>query len=208
MFVTFEGIEGCGKTTQARRAVERLGPRARLTREPGGTASGQSIRHLILHATTPVAPVTEVLLYFADRAQHVAEVVRPALAAGEIVVSDRYLDSSLAYQGYGRGLPLDELRRVAHLATGGLAPDLTVLVDVPVEVGLSRAASRGGSLDRLESERRAFHDRVREGYHRLVAEEPSRWAVVDGQGSIEEVGARVDAVLSSRGLALGERVAG
>jgi len=199
-FVTFEGIEGSGKSTQARLLAERLGPDTVLTQEPGGTPLGRAIRCLLLdHGHGVVAPSTEVLLYFADRAQHVAELVRPALREGRSVVSDRYTDSSLAYQGYGRGLDRGLILAVHRLATGGLQPDVTILLDVSVDVGLARASSRG-SLDRLESEVREFHDRVRGGYLEMARAEPERWVRVDGEGSTEAVAARVAAAAEERGL--------
>lgn len=196
-FITLEGIEGCGKSTQARLLAETLGPDALLTREPGGTALGRSIRELLLHRQGPMEPAAEVLLYFADRAQHVAEVIRPALAAGRSVVCDRYVDSTYAYQGFGRGLPLPLLRHAWRLATGGLVPDLTLFVDVPVQLGLQRIGQRG-SLDRLEGETRAFHERVRDGYLALIAEEPERWVALDGTGAESEVAARVQAAVAQR----------
>jgi len=199
-FVTFEGIEGSGKSTQSRLLAERLGPDTVLTQEPGGTPLGRAIRCLLLdHGHGVVAPSTEVLLYFADRAQHVAELVRPALREGRSVVSDRYTDSSLAYQGYGRGLDRGLILAVHRLATGGLQPDVTILLDVSVDVGLARASSRG-SLDRLESEVREFHDRVRAGYLEMARAEPDRWVRVDGEGSTEAVAARVAAAAEERGL--------
>lgn len=199
-FVTLEGMEGCGKSTQAARIAAALGPDTVLTREPGGTPLGREIRQLLLDPRWTVADVTEVLLYFADRAQHVSEVLRPALAAGRSVVSDRYVDTSLAYQGYGRGLPLDALAHVAALATGGLRPDLTLFFDVPIDIGLARIGARG-PRDRIEAEARAFHERARAGYDVLMAQDPERWVVVDGMGTPEEVGARALWVLGARGLA-------
>jgi dTMP kinase len=199
-FLTFEGIEGCGKTTQARRLARAVGPSALLTQEPGGTELGRAIRKLLLEVTrTGMSPQAEVLLFFADRAQHVAEVVKPGLAAGRTVISDRYVDSSLAYQGYGRGIDLDLIRTVARAATGGLVPDLTLFIDVPVEVGLARVGKRGAQ-DRLESEVREFHERVREGYRALAAAEPERWVTVDGQADAVAVEKQVAAAVAERGM--------
>jgi len=202
VFVTLEGMEGCGKSTQAARIAAALGPDTVLTREPGGTTLGREIRQLLLDPRWMVADVTEVLLYFADRAQHVSEVLRPALEQGRPVVSDRYVDTSLAYQGYGRGLPLDALAHVAALATGGLRPDLTLFFDVPIDVGLARIGARG-PRDRIEAEARAFHVRARAGYDALMQQDPQRWVVVDGMGTPDEVGERALAVLRARGLVKG-----
>ena len=202
-FITFEGIEGSGKSTQARRLAERLGPAALLTVEPGGTPLGRALRAVLLDpARRGMTATTELLLYFADRAQHVAEVIRPGLAAGRVVICDRHVESSLAYQGYGRGLPLAAIRALATLATGGLRPDLIVLIDVPIEVGLGRVGRRG-KHDRLEAEIREFHERVRAGYLELLAEEPERWLRLDGTAPAEDVFASMWGVLGARGL-LGE----
>ena len=198
-FVTLEGMEGCGKSTQAARIAAALGPDTVLTREPGGTPLGREIRQLLLDRRWVVSDPTEVLLYFADRAQHVTDVVRPALAAGRSVVSDRYVDTSLAYQGYGRGLPKDAIAAMASLATGGLRPDLTLFFDVPIDVGLARIGARG-PRDRIEVEARAFHERARAGYDALMAQDPTRWVVVDGMGTPDEVGDRALFVLQERGL--------
>jgi dTMP kinase len=205
-FITLEGIEGSGKTTQAQRLARALGPGALLTQEPGGTAIGRSIRGLLLDVGHKgMAPQTEVLLFFADRAQHVAEVVRPALAQGRVVVSDRYVDSSMAYQGYGRGIDLDLMRVVARAATGGLVPDLTLFIDVPVEVGLFRVGKRG-QHDRLEGEVREFHERVREGYRTLATAEPARWIAIDGEADEDEVERQVLAAVAARGMMAGHGV--
>ena len=198
-FVTLEGMEGCGKSTQAARIAAALGPNTVLTREPGGTPLGREIRKLLLDRRWVVSDPTEVLLYFADRAQHITDVVRPALAAGRSVVSDRYVDTSLAYQGYGRGLPLEAIAAMARLATGGLRPDLTLFFDVPIDVGLERIGARG-PRDRIEAEARAFHERARAGYDALMAQDPSRWVVVDGMGTPDEVGDHAVFVLKDRGL--------
>jgi dTMP kinase len=199
-FITFEGIEGCGKTTQLRRLAARLGPGCVVTREPGGTPVGAAVRQVLLDpANRGLTPIAELLLYFADRAQNVDEVVRPALAKGLVVLCDRHVESSLAYQGYGRGLPLEAIRALAILATGGLRPDLIVLLDVPVEVGLARVGARGPH-DRLEAEVREFHDRVRAGYASFRAEEPSRWLVLDGTAAPGAISDALWSALLERGL--------
>jgi dTMP kinase len=156
------------------------------------------VRDLLLdRGNSEMAPLAELLLYMADRAQHVAEVIRPALAGGRTVVSDRYLDSSIVYQGYGRGLGPDLVRSVGEVATGGLEPDLTILLDVSVETGLGRVRRRG-AVDRLEAEVRGFHERVRQGYRELTAREPGRWLVVEGEGSEDEVARRLERGIEER----------
>jgi dTMP kinase len=205
-FITLEGIEGSGKSTQAERLVKALGPSTLLTQEPGGTEIGRAIRTLLLDVRQKgMAPETEVLLFFADRAQHVAEVVRPALAEGRVVVSDRYVDSSIAYQGYGRGIDLDLIRVVARAATGGLVPDLTAYIDVSVPVGLARVGKRGHH-DRLEGEAAVFHERVRAGYHTLAAADHDRWVVVDGEADADAVEQRVMEAIAARGILAGHGV--
>jgi dTMP kinase len=204
-FVTLEGIEGSGKSTQARRLAAALGPDAVFTHEPGATAIGRSIRGMLLdRGNTAMATETELLLYFADRAQHVAEVIRPALAAGRTVVSDRFTDSTMAYQGYGRGVDLEVIRGLATIATAGLWPDVTVLLDVSVETGLGRVRARG-QRDRLESEAREFHERVRAGYETMARLDPARWVTVDATGDAGAVAARVLAALEAKGIGEGER---
>ena len=192
-FVVFEGGEAAGKSTQAARLAGRLG--AVLTREPGGTPTGAALRRLLLDpATAGLDDRAEALLMAADRAQHVAEVVRPALAAGRHVVSDRYVGSTLAYQGYGRGLALDHLRRLSAWASDGLEPDAVVLLDVPVGAAAGR---RGNRPDRLEAAGADFHRRVHDGYHALAAEDPDRWLVVDGTPDADTVEAAVWAALGT-----------
>lgn len=199
-FITFEGIEGSGKSTQLSLTARRLGDRAVVTKEPGGTAIGRALREVLLDpASRGLTPMAELLLYFADRAQNVAEVVRPGLTEGRVVLCDRYVESSLTYQGYGRGLPSEAIGSLAGLATGGLRPDLIVLLDLPVEEGLARVGRRG-SHDRLESEKVAFHQRVRDGYLELMAAEPDRWLRLDATAEPETVFARLWEALEARKL--------
>ncbi|HLK45370.1 MAG TPA: dTMP kinase [Acidimicrobiales bacterium] len=196
-WVALEGGEGSGKSTQSRLLAEALG--ALLTREPGGTPVGERVRSLLLDPTVDALDGrAEALLMAADRAQHMADVVAPALAAGRDVVSDRSAWSSLAYQGYGRGLPIDELRKLSDWALRGRWPDLAVLVRVPDDVVAARLVEAGRAADRFEAEGEAFHRRVREGFEALAAAEPERWAVVDGSGSVADVAARVLTLVRSR----------
>ncbi len=189
MFISFEGVEGSGKSTQARLLYERLASRLEqvvLTHEPGGTPLGEKIMELLKWAGgIQIAPLAELALFNASRSQLVSTVVRPHLEAGGTVICDRYAESSLAYQGYGRGLDLDMVRQAVDVATGGLRPDLIVLVDVPVREGLRR--KRDEKPDRFEREDVAFHERVREGYLRMAAAESLRWFVVDGTQSVARI---------------------
>ncbi len=186
--IAFEGGEASGKSTQAAALAERLG--ALLTREPGGTAVGRRIRELVLDpAVAELHPRAEALLLAADRAQHVAEVVAPALAAGRDVVTDRFSGSTLAYQGYGHGLPVGDLARISEWASEGLEPDLVVLLEVEPAVAAARQGGR--PLDRLEAGSADFHQRVRDGYRALAAADRKRWLVVEGNGTEAEVAARV-----------------
>ncbi len=194
MFITLEGPEGSGKTSHLPHLVEYLREKGYTvfpTREPGGTSIGEQIRE-VLHSlkNAEMNPRTETLLYQAARAQFVEEVVRPRLAAGEIVISDRYADSTIAYQGYGHQQDLEQVRTLVKYATGGLAPDLTVLLDVDVEMGLERGTLRqakGGEWNRLDAYQLEFHQRVRVGYLEMVKQEPKRWVIVDAGKVWEEV---------------------
>jgi len=202
VFITFEGPDGSGKTTQAHLLAERLREQRHevvLTREPGGSDIGDQIR-VVLHdlRNTAMDARTEILLYSASRAQHVAQLIRPALAAGKIVISDRYADSTLAYQGYGRGLDLETLRTVTAFATGGLVPDLTLYLDIPPQEGLQRRRLGGDEWNRLDAEALEFHQRVRAGFLELVRLEPERWVVIDGTRSAEEVQAEIRALVQAR----------
>jgi dTMP kinase len=195
--IAFEGGEGCGKSTQAARFAARTG--ALLTREPGGTPLGEALRILVLdHGEGPAFDArAETLVMLAARAQHVAEVVAPALGAGRLVVTDRFSHSTLAYQGYGRGLDVEELRGMCTWAAQGIWPDAVVLLEVSPEVAASR---RNREADRLESAGRDFHDRVAAGFRELVADDPERWLVADGSGTVEEVEVRVTAGLADMGI--------
>ena len=183
LFIVFEGGEGCGKSTQTRALYRHLsedGFPAVLTREPGSTRLGERVRrHLKQNDGTRISPLAELLLISAARAQLVSEVIRPELERGKTVVCDRFTPSTLAYQGYGRGLDTDAIRDVNDIATDGISPDLIVLLDIPIEAGLSR--KKGKEKDRFESESAAFHTRVRRGYLDMAKADPERWLVVDGR---------------------------
>ncbi|MDF1553321.1 MAG: dTMP kinase [Deferrisomatales bacterium] len=205
VFLTLEGGEGTGKTTQLdllAKQLRALGRNVLLTREPGGTALGARLRELLVrHSDDPPVPISELLLYAADRAHHVATVVRPALEAGAVVLCDRYADATLAYQGYGRGLDLEAVVTLNGLATGGLWPHRTVLLDLPPEQGVRRslerqAGSHGPREERFEAEALGFHRRVRDGYRAIAAAEPERVRVVLAHGNPAQVAARVWAAVS------------
>jgi dTMP kinase len=199
MLIAFEGGEATGKSTQARLLAERLGDGAVLTREPGATALGAAVRALLLDGVDAVDARAEALLMAADRAQHVAEVVRPALDAGTVVVTDRYVGSSLAYQGHGRGLGVAAVAGLSTFATDGLDADLVVLLTVPAEVRAARLRERqGAGLDRLERAGDDFHERVEHGFLALAAADPDRWVVVDGDAPVDDVHERVWAAVSAR----------
>lgn len=205
MFITFEGPDGGGKTTQVAMTVATLKARGHnvlLTREPGGTAIGDQIRH-VLHDMKNQAmhPRTELLMYSASRAQIVEEVIRPHLKSGGLVICDRFFDSTYAYQGYGHGLDLNQLKMITEFATGGLKPDLTILLDIAPEDSLQRrlsALDKGGEWNRLDAMALDFHKRVRDGYHTLVSAEPHRWQVVNAAQTVEQVQADILSVLEKR----------
>lgn len=203
MFITVDGPDGGGKTTQAERLAAYLRDRGvpvHLTREPGGTWLGERIRDLLLErtgSTAPTDPLADAMLFDAARRQLVQEVIRPSMDAGETVICARFTDSTLAYQGYGAGLDIDVLRRLNDLTTGGLRPDLTIILDVPVEAGLARKAP--GDVTRFEAEfDLAFHHRVRQGFLTLAAAEPDRIAVIDATGDIDAVGDEIGALVDER----------
>jgi dTMP kinase len=207
LFITAEGIEGSGKTTQIQlldRLIRASGHNTVLTKEPGGTGLGERVRAILLDPQEEGMDArTELFLYAASRRQHVVELIRPSLERGAIVLCDRFTDATLAYQGFGRLLDLDRLRSINDWATNGTAPDVTLIFDVPEALGLERAKARNRMLDlqresRLEGEDLRFHRRVREGYLALAAENPRRYAVIDARGSVEEVFARTVAELNRR----------
>src|SRR5437762_5628670 len=198
MFITFEGIDGSGKTTQLRRVADRF-QNPVITKEPGGTPTADRIRAILLDASSKLDPLAEVLLFAASRHQHVTEVIKPALDAGRVVLCDRYTDATLAYQGFGRLLDLDRLVALNDWATGSLKPDKTLLFDIDEETGLRRARGRGGEELRFEAEDLRFYRRVREGYLALAKAEPKRFVVIDANGTVDEGGQRVkEAVASTR----------
>lgn len=205
-FVTFEGGDGTGKTTQIQAAEKYLRERNRdcvVTREPGGTALGQLIRKVLVEVGDhEIAPATELFLYLADRAQHVNQIIRPAIDAGKIVLCDRFTDSTLVYQGYGRGIELDWVRRLNDTASEGLRPDLTFLFDCPVDVGRTRTALRqeqaaadGSPEDRFEREEIQFHEKVRRGFLEVARGDPERFRIIDAARSVSEVTEQIREIL-------------
>jgi dTMP kinase len=199
LFVTFEGIDRSGKTTQARMLCEALGDEALPVREPGGTAVGERVRELLKDPAVEMGPQAEALLFAAARAELVAKVIRPALAEGRVVVSDRFLDSSLAYQGHARGLGVDEVERINRWATGGLLPDLTILLSIEP----AAAAERAGMLDRFEDEGLSLQSAVFAAYEELAAADPSRWRHVDADRPSGDVHAEVLAAVQAARVVAG-----
>lgn len=192
LFITLEGVEGSGKSTQIShlaKVLTKAGYRVLQTREPGGTATAEEIRHILLTASShePVTPQTEALLILAARCQHVTHLIKPALQSGTVVLCDRFSDSTLAYQGFARGLDLQWLREANNVATGGLAPDLTLVLDLPISVGLARRKADRGQQNRLDQEAERFHRKVRRGFLTLAAEEPGRMKIVNANRPAQEV---------------------
>ncbi len=190
IFITFEGVEGSGKTTQAQRLATALGSNVLLTREPGGPPIAERIRDIFL-TSEGITPMTELLLITAARAQHVQELIRPALAANQIVISDRFIDASVAYQGYRGGIDLAFIHQLNRIATGGLTPDITFILDLPPEIGLSRQQQGGAHRDRLDRESLESHRRVREGYLSVAKANPHRVKLIDATQSPDVVHAEV-----------------
>ncbi|MBC7998345.1 MAG: dTMP kinase [Leptolyngbya sp.] len=187
-FITLEGPEGAGKTTQLKllsRQLDQIGCKHIVTRDPGGTSLGKQIRRILLNPENPVMPMTELLLYQADRAQHVDELIRPALDAGTLVLCDRYIHSTIAYQGYARGIDFDLIDKLNQMATGGLMPEITILFDIDSSAGLGRL--HPGGHDRLEREAIEFHHKVRKGYNELAKRDPEKWAVIDASKPLSVV---------------------
>jgi dTMP kinase len=202
LFIVFEGPEGSGKSTQAKllaASLRNADRRVVLTREPGGTQLGERLRAMLLDPQIdPISPLAEALLYTAARAEHVERVIRPALAASETVVCDRYFDSTMAYQGGGRGLDLAQLKSVQLFATGGLEPDLRILLDLPVEVGLARRYADTETVNRLDGESVAFHQRVRDAYLAATKAAPDSWLVIDGEQPPTRIAAQILANIRER----------
>lgn len=201
IFITLEGPDGCGKTCQIQPLADylrSLGLDVITTREPGGTDISEQIRHVIMDmGNKEMHPRTEILLFQASRAQHVEQLIRPALAAGKVVICDRFTDSTMAYQGYGHQSDMVFLRQLLDFTTGHLIPDLTILLDLNVEEGLRRRIAGGGEWNRLDDYDLDFHRRVREGYHELVQLEPGRWVTLDAMASITTIQNQIQKVISA-----------
>ena len=202
MFITLEGPEGSGKTSQLPALAHYLrdaGYEVLVTREPGGTAVGDQIREVLMSLkNVAIVPRTEILLFLAARAQHVDSLIRPALEAGKLVLCDRFSDSTLAYQGYGHKTDLETLRSLLNFSTGGLIPDLTLLLDLPVEIGFERKRDNSAEWNRLDAYNQAFHQRVRQGYLDLATAEPERWIIIDATKSKNEVQLAMRAAIIDR----------
>ncbi len=202
MFITFEGPEGSGKTSQIPALADYLraaGYEVVVTREPGGTPVSDQIRDVLMSLeNVAIVPRTEILLFLAARAQHVEDLIRPSLAAGKIVLCDRFGDSTLAYQGFGHQTDITILRQLLNFATGGLTPDLTLLLDVPVREGFERKWNNASEWNRLDAYAEAFHERVRQGYLSLAKEEPDRWVIIDASQSKSEVQQAMRAAIIAR----------
>jgi dTMP kinase len=202
MFITLEGPEGSGKTSQIpalKAFICARGYDVVVTREPGGTNVGDQIRDVLMNLkNVSIVPRTEILLFQAARAQHVEEVIRPALAKGKVVICDRFGDSTLAYQGYGHKTDLDQLRYLINYATGGLTPNLTLLMDISISEGFQRKVENDSEWNRLDAYAKAFHRRVRQGYLTLVQEEPERWKIIDASQSVSEVQAAMQRAVGER----------
>ncbi|WP_022846209.1 MULTISPECIES: dTMP kinase [unclassified Desulfurobacterium] len=200
MFITFEGIEGSGKSTQAKLLHEWFldaGYEVVLTREPGGTPAAEELREFILSEREENFPeMAELMLYMAARSFHVQNLIKPALASGAIVISDRFSDATLAYQGYGRELPIEEIEHLNQLATGGLSPDITFLIDIPVEIGFSRI--KGRKQDRIEKENFEFHEKVRKGYLEIAKRYPERIVIIDGRKRTVEIFSEIHQIIERR----------
>ena len=199
LFITFEGTDGAGKTTQIQRLTADLrqaGYDVCLTREPGGTPISEQIREMLLNPDhSEMAATTELLLYAASRAQHVSEVIKPALKADKVVISSRFADATVVYQGYGRGLDLERIHCLNRIATDGVIPDVTFVLDLPVEIGLQRVQNSRGGLDRLEREKIEFHRRLREGYQTIAQQEPQRLKIIDAHVSPERVYTQIQGLI-------------
>jgi dTMP kinase len=194
VFISFEGGDGSGKSTQAQKLAQYFRDSGRdvlLTREPGGTALGAKLRDLLQGLSLEITPQAELLLYAADRTQHVKEVIRPALEAGKVVICDRYCDATVAYQGYGRKMDLELIQRINEWVTQGILPRLTLLLDIEPEIGLGRIVGSRKPLDRLEREKAEFHQRVRDGYLKLAAQQSHRFKIIPAEGDISTVGSYI-----------------